>query len=188
MLALEYAVRYLQRVSHMILMNPAPVSNDDFQQFRKERLANLGSDADKLNAINASAAYQEGDPQAVAAYYRILFKQGFVRPQNLDKFIANLQASSTKQGVLKARAVEVQLVNDSWLLPSYNLLPQLKSLKIPTLVIYSDHDFVPATTAEHIAQAIPGARMVTLKDCGHFTYMECPEAVRQQVDALLGRN
>jgi proline iminopeptidase len=67
-LALEYALRYPQRVSRMILMNPAPASTDDFKQFRKERLERLGSDADRLNAMRASAAYQEGDPDAVAAY------------------------------------------------------------------------------------------------------------------------
>jgi pimeloyl-ACP methyl ester carboxylesterase len=26
--------------------------------------------------------------------------------------------------------------------------------------------------------------MVTLKDCGHFTYLECPVAVRKQIDVF----
>jgi pimeloyl-ACP methyl ester carboxylesterase len=52
------------------------------------------------------------------------------------------------------------------------------------LVITGDHEFIPAATAEHIAQAIPSARLVTLKDCGHFSYLEAPVAVRQQIDAL----
>jgi pimeloyl-ACP methyl ester carboxylesterase len=26
--------------------------------------------------------------------------------------------------------------------------------------------------------------MVTLKDCGHFPYMECPDAARRQIDAF----
>ena len=29
--------------------------------------------------------------------------------------------------------------------------------------------------AEHIARAIPNARLVTIKDCGHFTFLECPD-------------
>jgi hypothetical protein len=33
--------------------------------------------------------------------------------------------------------------------PEYDLLPKLKSLRIPTLVIYRDHEFIPAGTAEH---------------------------------------
>ena len=48
-------------------------------------------------------------------------------------------------------------MNDTWSSPEYDLLPKLKSLRIPTLVIYGDHDFIPAATAAHIAQAIPNA-------------------------------
>jgi pimeloyl-ACP methyl ester carboxylesterase len=72
-------------------------------------------------------------------------------------------------------------VGSSW----YNLLPKLKTVSIPTLVIYGDHDFIPAATAEHVTQALPNARMVTLKDCGHFTFLECPVADREQIDSLL---
>jgi proline iminopeptidase len=36
----------------------------------------------------------------------------------------------------------------------------------------------------HIAQAIPGARLVTLKNCGHFPYLECPAPLREQIDAF----
>jgi len=75
-------------------------------------------------------------------------------------------------------------MRDSWLLPDYDLLPRLKSLRIPTLVISGDHEFIPAAAAEHIAHAIPNARMVTLKGCGHFSYLECPIAVRKQIDTL----
>lgn len=179
-LALEYALRYPQYVSRMILMNPAPALADDFQEFRKARIASLGSDADKLNAIKAGLGYQKGDPEAVAAYYLILFQKGFARPENLDKLVASLQASSTQEAILKARA-ETRLVEDSCRQPTWNLLPELKGLKIPTLVIYGDGDFIPVATAQHVTQALPNARMVNLKDCGHFCYM----AVRQQIDALL---
>jgi proline iminopeptidase len=75
-------------------------------------------------------------------------------------------------------------MNDTWSSPEHDLLPKLKSLRIPTLVISGDHEFIPAATAEHITEAIPNARMVTLKDCGHFSYLECPVAVREEIDAF----
>ena len=65
-------------------------------------------------------------------------------------------------------------MNETWASPNgYDLYPKLKGLNIPALVITGDHDFFPFA-AEHIAQAIPGAHLVTLKDCGHFPYLECP--------------
>ena len=183
-LALEYALRYPHRVSRLILMNPGPASTDDYKELRKAWLEKRPDEMERRKAISASAAYQEGDPAAVTAYYRIHFKPALARPEDYEKFMTRLSASFTKEGILKARAIESRLMTETWSSPDYNLLPKLKSLSIPALVIYGDHDFIPATTATHIADAIPNSRMVTLKDCGHFTYLECPAPVRENIDAF----
>ncbi len=183
-LALEYALRYPERVSRLILMNPAPASTDDYKQLRKEWLEKRPDDMDRRKAITASAAYKEGDPDAVTAYYRTHFKPALARPEDYEKIIARLRSSFTKEGVLKARAIEARLMNETWSSPEYDLLPKLKSLRIPTLVISGDHEFIPASTAEHITQAIPNARLVTLKECGHFSYLEAPVEVHEQIDAF----
>ena len=65
-LALEYALRYPTRVSHLILMNPAPASISDVAVLRKAYVQKLGSDMDRQKEILASAAYEGGDPEAVA--------------------------------------------------------------------------------------------------------------------------
>jgi len=184
LLALEYALRYPQHVSRLILMNPGPASGADYQQLRKEWLEKRADLVEGKKAIAATAAYKEGDPAAVTAYYRIHFKPAFARPEDYEKFMTRLSASFTKEGVLKARAIEARLDDETWLLPGYDLIPRIKSLKIPTLVISGDHEFIPASTAVNIARAIPNARLVTLKDCGHFPYMECPVPVREQIDLL----
>ena len=73
---------------------------------------------------------------------------------------------------------------DTWSLDGYDALPKLRSLNIPTLVIYGDHDFIPSFVAEQIAEALPAARIDTMKDCGHFAYLECPGPVRKEIDAF----
>ncbi|HSK45720.1 MAG TPA: alpha/beta fold hydrolase [Candidatus Binatia bacterium] len=186
-LALEYALRYPARVSHMVLMNPAPASEADYKGLRNDWLEKRAADMEQRKAIAATTAYKEADPEAVIAYYRIHFKPALARTEDYEKLITRMQASFIRQGnagIIKARAVESRLMTETWALSGYNLLPKLKTVSIPTLVIYGDHDFIPAATAEHITQAIPNARMVTLKDCGHFTYLECPVAVREQIDAF----
>ena len=183
-LALEYALRYPQRVSRMILMNPAPASTEDYKQLRKEWLKKRPDDMERRETIAASAAYKEGDPDVVTAYYRIHFQPALARREDYETIIARLRASFTKEGILKSRAIEARLMNDSWSSPDYDLLPKLKSLRIPTLIISGEHEFIPAATAEHITQAIPNAHLVTLKDCGHFSYLECPAAVREQIDVF----
>jgi len=183
-LALEYALRYPQHVSRLILMNPAPASADDYKQLRSDWLEKRPAEMEQRKAISSTPAYQQGDPAAVTAYYRIHFKPAFAHPENYEKFMTRLSASFTPEGVLKARAVEARLMIETWSKPDYNLLPKLKTVTVPALVISGDHEFIPAQSAEHIAQSLPKSRLVTFKDCGHFTYMECPAAVRENIDAF----
>ena len=182
-LALEYALRHPARVSHLVLMNPAPASTTDFKQFRKERIEKLGADLDRLKAARATDGYKAGDPESVAAYYRIHFKQALARKEDYERLMALFRPSFTSsEAILKARDVEDRLMAETWSRDGYDLLPKLRSLTIPTLVIWGDHDFIPFFNAEHIAAAVPGARLVTMKECGHFAYLECPAPVRQEID------
>lgn len=52
------------------------------------------------------------------------------------------------------------------------------------LVITGEQDFIPVVVAEHVARAIPNARLVTIKNCGHFAYLECGGEVRAAIDGL----
>jgi proline iminopeptidase len=184
-LALEYAIRHPERVTRLILMNPAPASRDDFLFYKKERGERSASTMEQLGAMRATAGYKEGDPDAVAAYYRIHFKEALERQEDLEKVLASLRASFTKEGILKARAVEQRLMDETWLSDGYDLLPRLGKLGIPTLVLTGDHDLIPVACAEHIARAIPKASLVTLKECGHFSYLECPDQVRAAIENFL---
>lgn len=184
-LALEYALLHPERVSHLILMNPGPASTADYRQFRKERLEKMGADLDRLRAVAATDAFKAGDPDTVAAYYRIHFKAALRRPEDYERLMALMRPSfTTGEAILKARHVEDRLMADTWSRDGYDLLPKLRSLTVPTLVIYGDHDFIPSFAAEHIAAALPAARFVTMKECGHFAYLECPGPVRKEIDAF----
>jgi proline iminopeptidase len=185
LLAMEYALRYPTRVSYLILMNPAPASASDLAVLRKAYAQKLGRDLARQRKIVASAAYKEGDPDAVAARYRLHFKPALKRPEDYEKLMATMKAgfiSQGKEGIVKARAVENRLMRDTWQVDGYDLLPRLRRLNIPTLVISGDHDFIPGAIAEHIARAIPNARLVMLKNCGHFIYLECAGGVRNAFD------
>ena len=189
-LALEFALRHPTLVSHLILMNPAPVSQAQVTTLRQAYTAQLGSELDQQRAIQAGTAYKSGDPDAVAARYRIHFKHALRREADYEKLMAKMSAGFRRQGkdgILKAWAVEERLYQDTWSLPGYDLLPKLRSLEIPTLVIVGEQDFIPPAIAREIAQALPKATLVTIPNCGHFSYLECGSVVRRAVDGLFAR-
>jgi proline iminopeptidase len=87
--------------------------------------------------------------------------------------------------VVKARAIELRLYEQTCSLDGYDLLPQLRKLETPTLVLIGDKDFVPVELVAKIADAMPRGRLVVLEDCGHFPYLEAPEAVHEHVTTFL---
>jgi proline iminopeptidase len=181
-LALEYAIRHPTKVSRLILMNPAPASTADFVALRTFYLARIGDAMDRQRAISAGAAYQQGDPEAVAERYRIHFKPALARVEHYERLMTAMKAAFIRQGrdgILKARAVEDRLMLETWQRPDYNLMPKLAGLQTPALVIYGDHDFIPPQAAANIARALPKGRLITLTGCGHFAYLECPDEVRR---------
>ena len=177
--AMEYAVRHPKRVSHLILMNSAAASHADYLLFRQELLRRTPADSEEKRLLSARDQYKAGDPQTVSEYYRVHFRATLRQPELLDRLIESLRTSSSREGILKAWAIEDRLMNQTQLASGYDLLPKLKQLRLPALVIHGEHDLVPLECSAHIAQAVPGARLVVLKDCGHFPYIECPDALRQ---------
>jgi proline iminopeptidase len=181
-LAMQYAIHYPECVSHMILMNTAAASQADYFVLRQEVRSRKAVYAEELNALTSSAAYQEGDPDAVAAYYRIQYGTTIKQPEHLDRLMDSMRKSFTKETILKGRAIEDQLYKETWASNEYDLFPRLKQLSVPTLVMHGDYDFVPAECAAHIAQTIPGAHFALVRDSGHFTYIDAPDAARKAID------
>lgn len=179
LLALEYAMRHPERVSRLVLLNPCPVSYDDWALFKQALEARDPEDAERMRVLDSDPRMAEGDPDTEAAYDRIYYKPTLRPPELLDRMIEHLQVGWTKESILTARASVGRLFPETLELPEYNVLPQLAKLRIPTLIVRGDYDFIPLPCVAHIAEAIPGARLVELRDCGHFSYLERPDEVRQ---------
>ena len=104
-LALEYALRHPTRVSHLILMNPAPASARDRAISREAYSQKLGADMDRQAEITAGPAYKQGDPAAVAARYRLHFKHALAQLEDYERLMETMKAGFMRQGmegILKA--------------------------------------------------------------------------------------
>jgi proline iminopeptidase len=188
LLAMEYATRHPDRVSHLVLMNTGPASHDDCLLLRRYLVECRPADElERMRAVAATDRYLRGELDAEADYYRIHFRPAVFRPEVAEQVVGRLRSEFTPETVLVAREIEQRLYDQTWGLGDYDLTPALARLDIPTLVIHGDHDFVPLDIAVHIAEAVPGAVLHVLEDCGHFAYLEQPEEVRSLMAAFFGR-
>ena len=185
-LAMEYAVRHPDRVSHLVLMNTAPASHRDLLRFRQHMLRlRPADDIETMEELSSSPAFGRGSLDAEARYYRVHFRIAVRQPEHLELIIGRLRAHFTEETVLVAREIEQRLYDQTWKRPEYDLVPRLRRLDIPTLVIHGDGDVVPVEVAARIAEAIPGAILFVLGECGHFAYLDHPDKVLQLIADLI---
>jgi proline iminopeptidase len=185
LLAAEYAVRHPERVSHLILLDTAPVSEAGAWLLR-EHLARVrtAAEIEALEALRASERYRSGALDADAEYLRIHFRPT-VPPPLLEELVGRMRRHFTPETLVKARQIDGRLFGETMLAPGYDLLPALHRLEVPTLVLHGSEDFIPVPIAEEIAAAIPGARLEVLPGCGHFTYLERPDEVHRHALELI---
>jgi proline iminopeptidase len=186
-LAMEYASRHPERLTHLILMNTAPASNRDVNAWRQHlhRIRPAG-DVAAMQFLSGTAEFRAGDLDVESEYYRIHYRPAFYAPALLDRLIPRLRANFTPERVLVARAIEHRLYDETWSSPGYDLHPRLRHVSVPALVIHGENDFVPVDVAAHVARAMPKARLVVLSRCGHFAHLEAPDAVMLHVSELFG--
>jgi pimeloyl-ACP methyl ester carboxylesterase len=69
----------------------------------------------------------------------------------------------------------------------FDLSHVLEQLDLPTLVAVGDADrLTPPASARHMAETIPGARLLILSDAGHLAFLEEHEVLGAELTALAG--
>jgi proline iminopeptidase len=122
---------------------------------------------------------QLGDPAATEAGLREYFRWLFYSPEKRDAFGAQL----TKLGFVKSvnQALEADL-------PKYDLNPELKKYKFPTLVITGRYDInVAPSVAYKIHKAIPSSQFAVFEKSGHLPFFEEPVEFVKTLEMFLGR-
>lgn len=172
MVALSYAVRYPENVSHMIAI--ATVPDYRFLQRAKETLAERGTEEQKAVAQRLWDGAFENEAQ-LREYFQVMGSMYSVsyNPQ-LPKNVGN-------RAILSPDAINIAF---GGFLRSYNILDQLHKIMLPTLVIGARHDWICAPEfSEEIARAIPNADLRIFENSGHLIRDDEPEAL---LDAIAG--
>jgi len=168
-IALEYALRHPDSLSHLLLLNTAPVFN-----YGEEIINNataMGATPEMLEALVASSS----DDEAMKRVLKLIFPLYFYRYQPAyDALLANTIVCAALEG------------QQEKMLSKYNTLPHLHEIGCPTLILAGHHDFICPPSQAHIMHArVPQSRLVVFENSGHFPWIEEPELFIQTVKAWL---
>lgn len=161
-IAQEYAIRYPDRVSLLVLMDTAPTFDykDDvlFHARRK------GATPEMLAALEA---LQPETDQEMADLMKLI---GPLYYYNFDQALADAAMGKTIYcGSAAKRGFE--------LLEGWTTLDRLGGVKAPTLVLVGRDDYItPPEQSERIQAAISDAELVVFEQSGHMPHLEEPEA------------
>jgi len=179
MLAMYYAVKYPKNIKKLVLMNT--VTSAGMEEFLDEVEKRTMPSAGEFEKLKASQEFIDSDPQAIAQYYRLFFQYYFHNPKDLEKLNLQLEPKGAATGVKVAKILEESIFGKYT-----DQHDDLQKLKIPTLIIRGESDVIPMSAANSMAHSIKGSKLVVLKNCGHFPYIEQPAQWLEAVEMFLG--
>jgi proline iminopeptidase len=171
MVALEYAIRYPDSLSKLILFDTSAYFGEflsdveaSVQAFKNEPWFE-----DSLDALKEEWAGEYQTDEDMGRLWQREKKFYF------KKFDARAQAYAerTKDTLIKIAPLRVFNEKEA---PSFDLRPQLEKINVPTLIIVGRHDFITnVEMAKEMAARIPNAQMEVFEESGHYGFVEEPE-------------
>lgn len=159
-LALEFALRHPERLSHLLLMGTAPAFG--YGERVRAHALRKGASAAMLAALEAETPATDGDLrrqlETIWPLYFRRYRPAYARL--LDDVVFSVQGQP-------AAAVT----------RAYDVTNRLGEIRVPTLILAGRDDFVcPPDQAEILARGIPGAELRIFEESGHMPFVEEPEA------------
>jgi proline-specific peptidase len=177
--AQEYALTHPARVRKLVLACTACRFGPEQEAERKAAMDKRAGQPWYADAVAASGETGEGvtDDERRETFFRMMplyfAHYGPAEAGYLDTF----RSESINGDAGRAFSQEV---------PELDLRGRLAGLKVPTLVITGEEDFIcgPAC-ADDMSGAIPGAQKAIVGDAGHMVFMEQPRAFYDAVSKFL---
>lgn len=179
-LAIYYAIKHQNHLHKLILLNTAPV---DYASQKLLTTAFSKKTAPIKNKITALTNYKEFktlSAQEILNLYHTLYSIYFYDQLKLNELTLHINKKSADSGFQVMR-----LINQSSLGTSFNLLPMLKNIKVPTLIINGEQDLIPSKIPQQIKSQIPNSQLVFLAKCGHFSFVEQPAQLFAMIRVFL---
>jgi proline iminopeptidase len=189
LLAASYAIAHPTHVSRMVLFGPVPPRRGDFFQ-RYGQNINARLDSAQRRAMSA-AGRRMNDPSVSEADARRACRDywaiGLIpRLSGGAKSIPLVKAdicAGDVAGIRYGNRTGNHIIMGSY--GDWDLGPQLKTLKIPTLIVHGEDETIPMDLVEEWVTSMPNASLLKVPKAAHFTYAERPDIVWPAVEKFL---
>jgi proline iminopeptidase len=178
MLAMAYAVAHPEHVDRLILIASGGPdlaftewfgANIESRLHDEDRAARAHWEAEASRGLDSDKAMLESLRAIVPAYF-------------FDRATGLKWAGAMKDGDFNS---EAHMLLFSELPTSYNLRGALPNLKRPVLILQGQQDPIGDRTAEDIRALIAGSKLRYINRCGHFPWVEQPEAMKAALAEFL---
>ncbi len=161
-IALEYALRYPERISHLILSDTSP-SWGDYED-------EIGANIERHNPspdVLAALAEEPTDDASFARNFTALL------PLYYAHYDADRARRQVEETIFCYQTAAYTLAMATRV---YNVTGRLGEVHLPTLVTVGREDFIcPPSRAMILHAGIPGSELSIFEDSGHFPFVEQPE-------------
>ena len=162
-IALEFALRHSNRLSHMMLVDTAPAAPGfSYPEELNANFLSMGATKEMQEARSQGWKTDEEMRARFAIYWPVYFKHydPSIGARLLENAIVSASGGAA-DGELKA----------------YNVTARLSEIKSPTLVMAGRYDWIcPPSQAHIMHDGIPGSELVIFEESGHLPFIEESEA------------
>jgi pimeloyl-ACP methyl ester carboxylesterase len=173
--AMTYAAAYGQRVRRLVLVDTLAVWDEEAEAAMQRGIAKRSGEpwfADAKQALEEEQAGEFSSAEELKANAQRQAPLYFHRWEGNERVGREIFAdlAETSEPLHYFNTVEF---------PTLDLRAELRTIEAPTLVVVGDDDMIGGPVcADVIARELSDARLVTIRDSGHFVYVEQPEAFR----------
>jgi proline iminopeptidase len=173
--ALEYALRYPDRLSHLVLLDTGGDSRWA-QEKAAELMAKRGYSPKKVELIRRWFNGEFAPREMFPIFLRI--SSAYQYDNSLGLLMRELRSGAWRS---KMRP-EAMIFAGRHLLKGWTVMDRLGQITTPTLVIAGRDDFIfPPEHQEELVAGIPNARLKLVERAGHNPHQEQPDEVMEAI-------
>jgi proline iminopeptidase len=175
--ALGYAAAYPAHVAAMVLLDGTYPDAATAKARNEQRAAARSQEENKALSYWSEPERVADDPEkANLEQWKVVLPSFFYDRSKGEEYVRDPSPDRLNAALARLMAADTPKV--------YELIPRLRGSPIPTLIAQGQQDLV-ADSGQQLHALLPDSKLVVFPECGHFPWIEKPQALRTELVEFL---